>query len=36
LIVGDAQVDLALERYANDVAVSVLRRVGDVEVVGVK
>jgi glycogen debranching enzyme len=36
LIVGDAQIDLGLERHANDVAVSVLRRVGDVEVVGVK
>jgi glycogen debranching enzyme len=36
LIVGDAKLDLALERHANDVAVSVLSREGDVEVVGVK
>jgi glycogen debranching enzyme len=36
LVVGDARVDLALERHANDVAVSVVNRVGDVELVGVK
>jgi glycogen debranching enzyme len=36
LTVGDARVDLALERHANDVAVSVLSRVGHVELVGVK
>ncbi|HWF83847.1 MAG TPA: amylo-alpha-1,6-glucosidase, partial [Vicinamibacterales bacterium] len=36
LVVGDARVDLALERHANDVAVSVLNRVGDVALVGVQ
>jgi len=36
LTVGDARIDLALERHANDVAVSVLSRVGEVEIVGVK
>jgi glycogen debranching enzyme len=36
LVVGDARVDLALERHANDVAVSIVNRVGDVELVGVK
>jgi glycogen debranching enzyme len=36
LIVGDARVDLGLERHANDVAVSVLKREGAVEVVAVK
>ncbi len=36
LVVGDARVDLALERHANDVAVSVLSRVGDVALVGVQ
>ncbi len=36
LIVGDARVDLALERHEHDVSVSVLSRQGDVEVVGVK
>jgi len=36
LVVGDARVDLALERHANDVAFSVVNRVGDVELVGVK
>ena len=36
LMVGNARVDLALDRHANDVAISVLSRVGDVELVGVK
>jgi glycogen debranching enzyme len=36
LSVGDARVDLQLERHANDVAVSVLKREGTVEVVVVK
>ena len=36
LTVGDARVDLLLERHANDVAVSVLKRDGDVEVAAVK
>ena len=32
LSVGDGQVDILLRRYASDVSVNVLRRVGDVEV----
>jgi glycogen debranching enzyme len=36
LAVGDARVDLLLERHADDVAVSVLKRDGTVEVVVVK
>jgi glycogen debranching enzyme len=36
LIVGDAAVDLLLERHENDVGVRVLRRSGDVEIVTVK
>ncbi len=36
LRVGDAVVDLALERHAHDVGVTLLRRTGDVELVIVK
>jgi hypothetical protein len=36
LQVGDAHVDLRLERHQNDVGVTVLRRDGEVEVVSVK
>jgi len=36
LQVGDANVDLLLERHAHDVGVTVLRRSGDVEIVAVK
>ncbi len=36
LVVGDARVDLALERHAHDVALSVVRREGDVEIVAIK
>ena len=36
LVVGEARIDLQLERYDNDVGIHVLRREGDVEVVSVK
>jgi hypothetical protein len=36
LAVGDAQVDLQLERHPHDLGVTVLRRDGDVEIVTVK
>jgi glycogen debranching enzyme len=36
LTVGDASVDLLLERHPHDVGVTVLRREGDVEIVAVK
>jgi glycogen debranching enzyme len=36
LAIGDARVDLFLERHPYDVGVTVLRRQGDVEIVGVK
>ncbi len=36
LSVGDATVDLHLERHPHDVGVTVLRRTGDVEIVAVK
>jgi glycogen debranching enzyme len=36
LYVGDATVDLRLERHPHDVGVTVLRRTGDVEIVAVK
>ena len=36
LAVGEARVDLHLERHADDVAVSVLKREGTVEVVAIK
>ena len=36
LTVGDSRFDLLLERHANDVAVSVLKREGAVEVVAIK
>jgi hypothetical protein len=36
LTVGDARLDLQLERYGSDVGIHVLRREGDVEVVSVK
>jgi len=36
LTLGDAVVDLALERHAHDVGVNVLRRTGDVEVAVIK
>jgi glycogen debranching enzyme len=36
LRVGDATVDLLLKRHENDLGVRVLRRSGDVEIVGVK
>jgi glycogen debranching enzyme len=36
LAVGDARVDLLLERHPHDVGVTVLRREGEVEIVGVK
>jgi glycogen debranching enzyme len=36
LTVGDAEVDLLLERHAHDVGVSVLRRQGEVDIVGIK
>ena len=36
LVLGDASVDLHLQRHARDVAISVVRREGDVEIVTVK
>jgi glycogen debranching enzyme len=36
LKIGDASVDLLLERHPHDVGVTVLRRAGDVEIIGVK
>ncbi|PYR92149.1 MAG: amylo-alpha-1,6-glucosidase [Acidobacteria bacterium] len=36
LTVGDARVDLALERHANDVGVNVVRREGQLEIVAIK
>ncbi|HYT65823.1 MAG TPA: glycogen debranching N-terminal domain-containing protein [Vicinamibacterales bacterium] len=36
LVVGGARVDLLLERHARDVAVSVMRRDGEVEIVAIK
>ena len=36
LQVGDATVDLALQRRTNDVGISVLHKQGDVEIVAVK
>jgi glycogen debranching enzyme len=36
LVVGDTSLDLLLERHAQDVAVSVMRRHGEVEVVSIK
>jgi glycogen debranching enzyme len=36
LRVGDASVDLSLERFAKDVAIELIRREGDVEVISVK
>jgi glycogen debranching enzyme len=36
IVVGDASVDLRLERHPQDVSVTVLRRDGDVEVVSIK
>jgi glycogen debranching enzyme len=36
LVVGEAELDLELERYRNDVGVQILRRTGDVEVMVVK
>ena len=36
LTVDDSRVDLLLERHTNDVAVSVLKREGQLEVVAVK
>ena len=36
LTIGDSNVDLLLERHADDVAVSVLKREGTLEVVAVK
>jgi glycogen debranching enzyme len=36
LSVGDARIDLRLERHTHDVGVTVLRRHGDVEIVSVK
>jgi glycogen debranching enzyme len=36
LRVGDATVDLSLERFARDVAIELIRREGNVEVISVK
>jgi hypothetical protein len=36
LVVGDAAVDLHLERHAHDVGVTVLHRRGDVQILAVK
>jgi glycogen debranching enzyme len=36
LAVGDARVDLALERHANDVGVNVVQREGDLEIFAIK
>jgi hypothetical protein len=36
LTVGSAQVDLMLERHANDVGVSVVRRTGKVDIVALE
>ena len=36
LVVGDATLDLRLERHPNDVGITVVRRDGDVEVVSIK
>jgi glycogen debranching enzyme len=36
LAVGDARIDLQLQRYGHDVGIHVLRREGDVEVVAIK
>jgi glycogen debranching enzyme len=36
LTVGDARVDLALERHANDVGVNVVQREGDLEIFAIK
>jgi hypothetical protein len=36
LTVGDARVDLALERHAHDVGVNVVRRDGQLEIIAIK
>ena len=36
LAIGDARIDLLLERHPHDVGVTVLRRTGDVEIVSIK